>query len=75
METEKLEQQVASVERGMALLKREHLAMLTGLQLEISRLKRRCSGQSHVVYTAPYVGYSRCLCGGCEVLLRPTVTS
>ncbi|CAL8304111.1 unnamed protein product [Gadus morhua 'NCC'] len=43
METEKLEQQVASVERGMALLKREHLAMLAGLQIEISRLKRRCS--------------------------------
>ncbi|CAL8280492.1 unnamed protein product [Arctogadus glacialis] len=43
METEKLEQQVASVERGMALLKREHLAMLAGLQIEISHLKRRCS--------------------------------
>ncbi|KAG7271917.1 hypothetical protein CRUP_024567 [Coryphaenoides rupestris] len=42
METERLEQQVASVERGMALLQREHLAMLGGLQLEITRLKRRC---------------------------------
>ncbi|KAK0152550.1 Coiled-coil domain-containing protein 92 [Merluccius polli] len=42
METEELQQQVASVERGMAFLKREHLAMLTGLQLEITRLKRRC---------------------------------
>ncbi|KAM3869423.1 uncharacterized protein ACN63O_006838 [Diretmus argenteus] len=42
METGRLEQQVASVERGMAFLKQEHLAMLTGLQLEITHLKRRC---------------------------------
>ncbi|KAM4619840.1 uncharacterized protein ACJ7VT_006599 [Polymixia lowei] len=42
METGKLEQQVANVERGMAFLKQEHLAMLTGLQLEITNLKRRC---------------------------------
>ncbi|XP_029923935.1 coiled-coil domain-containing protein 92-like [Myripristis murdjan] len=42
METGRLEQQVASVERGIAFLKQEHLAMLTGLQLEITHLKRRC---------------------------------
>ncbi|XP_042355787.1 coiled-coil domain-containing protein 92-like [Plectropomus leopardus] len=42
MDAGKLEQQVASVERGIAFLKQEHLAMLTGLQLEITHLKRRC---------------------------------
>uniref|UniRef100_UPI003AAE265E coiled-coil domain-containing 92B n=1 Tax=Centroberyx gerrardi TaxID=166262 RepID=UPI003AAE265E len=42
MQTGRLERQVASVERGMAFLKQEHLAMLTGLQLEITHLKRRC---------------------------------
>ncbi|XP_072301898.1 coiled-coil domain-containing protein 92-like [Eucyclogobius newberryi] len=38
----RLEQQVATVERGIAFLKQEHLVMLTDLQLEISNLKRRC---------------------------------
>ncbi|KAM9332005.1 coiled-coil domain-containing 92B-like [Pholidichthys leucotaenia] len=42
MDAGRLEQQVASVERGIAFLKQEHLAMLTGLQVEISHLKRRC---------------------------------
>ncbi|XP_056253943.1 coiled-coil domain-containing protein 92-like isoform X2 [Seriola aureovittata] len=42
MDAGRLEQQVASVERGIAFLKQEHLAMLTGLQLEITHLKRRC---------------------------------
>ncbi|KAM3601641.1 uncharacterized protein V6R79_015987 [Siganus canaliculatus] len=42
MDAERLEQQVASVDRGIAFLKQEHLAMLTGLQLEITHLKRRC---------------------------------
>ncbi|XP_061596834.1 coiled-coil domain-containing 92B [Cololabis saira] len=42
MDAGRLEQQVASVERGIAFLKHEHLAMLTGLQLEITHLKRRC---------------------------------
>ncbi|KAF7669088.1 hypothetical protein LDENG_00252010 [Lucifuga dentata] len=42
MDAGKLEQQVASVERGIAFLKHEHLAMLTDLQLEITQLKRRC---------------------------------
>lgn len=46
MEEEKLEQQVASVDRGIAFLKQEHLAMLTGLQMEITHLRRRCHGQS-----------------------------
>lgn len=46
MEAGRLEQQVASVERGIAFLKQEHLAMLTGLQLEITHLKRRCHGGS-----------------------------
>lgn len=45
MDAGRLEQQVASVERGIAFLKQEHLAMLTGLQLEITHLKRRCHGQ------------------------------
>ncbi|XP_045894741.1 coiled-coil domain-containing protein 92-like isoform X1 [Micropterus dolomieu] len=42
MDAGRLELQVASVERGIAFLKQEHLAMLTGLQLEITHLKRRC---------------------------------
>ncbi|XP_014190357.1 coiled-coil domain-containing protein 92 isoform X2 [Haplochromis burtoni] len=42
MDAGRLEQQVASVERGITFLKQEHLAMLTGLQLEITHLKRRC---------------------------------
>ncbi|KAK9536487.1 hypothetical protein VZT92_006262 [Zoarces viviparus] len=42
MDAGKLEQQVASVERGIAFLKQEHLTMLTGLQLEITHLRRRC---------------------------------
>ncbi|XP_028277240.1 coiled-coil domain containing 92Bb isoform X2 [Parambassis ranga] len=42
MDAGRLEQQVASVERGIAFLKQEHLAMLSGLQLEITHLKRRC---------------------------------
>lgn len=46
MDTGRLEQQVATVDRGIAFLKQEHLAMLTGLQLEITHLKRRCHGQS-----------------------------
>lgn len=46
MDAGRLEQQVASVERGIAFLKQEHLALLTGLQLEITHLKRRCHGQS-----------------------------
>uniref|UniRef100_G3QB22 Coiled-coil domain containing 92Bb n=1 Tax=Gasterosteus aculeatus aculeatus TaxID=481459 RepID=G3QB22_GASAC len=46
MDAGKLERQVASVERGIAFLKQEHLAMLAGLQLEITHLRRRCHGQS-----------------------------
>ncbi|KAM9846926.1 coiled-coil domain containing 92Bb [Aulostomus maculatus] len=42
MDAGRLEQQVANVERGIAFLKQEHLALLTGLQLEITHLKRRC---------------------------------
>lgn len=41
-EAGRLEHQVASVERGIAFLKQEHRVMLTGLQLEITSLKRRC---------------------------------
>ncbi|XP_034034042.1 coiled-coil domain-containing protein 92-like [Thalassophryne amazonica] len=42
MDAGRLEQQVATVERSMAFLRQEHLAMLTGLQLEITNLRRRC---------------------------------
>ncbi|CAJ1063755.1 coiled-coil domain-containing protein 92 [Xyrichtys novacula] len=42
MDAGRLEQQVASMNRGIAFLKQEHLAMLTGLRLEITHLKRRC---------------------------------
>lgn len=53
MDAGRLEQQVASVDRGIAFLKQEHLAMLTGLQLEITHLKRRCHGQSSVTSPSP----------------------
>ncbi|XP_046876567.1 coiled-coil domain-containing protein 92-like isoform X2 [Hypomesus transpacificus] len=42
MDKSKLEHQVAGVERGVAFLQQEHLAMLTGLHLEITHLRRRC---------------------------------
>lgn len=45
MDERNLEQQVASVGRGISFLKQEHLAMLTGLHLEITHLKRRCHGE------------------------------
>lgn len=45
MDESNLEQQVASVGRGITFLEQEHLAMLTGLQLEITHLKRRCQGE------------------------------
>lgn len=56
MEAGRLEQQVASVDRGIAFLKHEHLAMLTGLQLEITHLKRRCHGEGRVTPT-PFEGH------------------
>ena len=46
MDKSKLEHQVAGVERGVAFLQQEHLAMLTGLHLEITHLRRRCQGES-----------------------------
>lgn len=51
MDERNLEQQVASVGRGITFLKQEHLAMLTGLHLEITHLKRRCHGEPS--YCAP----------------------
>lgn len=45
MDERNLEQQVASVGRGITFLKQEHLAMLTGLHLEITHLRRRCHGE------------------------------
>lgn len=45
MDAGRLEQQVANVERGIAFLKQEHLVLLTGLQQEITHLKKRCHGQ------------------------------
>ncbi|KAM9788668.1 coiled-coil domain-containing 92B-like [Neosynchiropus ocellatus] len=42
MDAGRLELQVASVERGIVFLKQEHLALLAGLQVEITHLKRRC---------------------------------
>lgn len=45
MDERSLERQVASVGRGITFLKQEHLAMLTGLHLEITHLKRRCHGE------------------------------
>ncbi|MED6294673.1 hypothetical protein CHARACLAT_023534 [Characodon lateralis] len=47
MDAGRLEQQVASVERGICFLKQDHLTMLTGLQLEITHLKRRCQELSY----------------------------
>lgn len=46
METEAVARQVEGVERSMAFLRQEHLALLRGLHLEILSLQRRCAGQS-----------------------------
>ncbi|KAM8834710.1 coiled-coil domain-containing 92B-like [Synchiropus picturatus] len=42
MDAVRLEQQVASVERGIVFLKQEHLVLLAGLQAELTHLSRRC---------------------------------
>ncbi|XP_069801711.1 coiled-coil domain-containing 92B [Dendropsophus ebraccatus] len=42
METQSLEQQIQSVERNIAFLKKEQVDMLHDLQLEILRLQKRC---------------------------------
>lgn len=61
MDAGRLEQQVASVERGITFLKQEHLAMLTGLQLEITHLKRRCHGQCTGELLLPFHYVLTCL--------------
>ncbi|XP_061606924.1 coiled-coil domain-containing 92B-like isoform X2 [Phyllopteryx taeniolatus] len=38
----RLERHVASVHRGMVFLEHEHLTLLAGLHVEITKLKRRC---------------------------------
>ncbi|KAM3935005.1 coiled-coil domain-containing 92B [Leptodactylus fuscus] len=43
METQSLEQQIQSVERNIAFLKKEQLEMLHDLHLEILRLQKRCT--------------------------------
>ncbi|KAI1902862.1 hypothetical protein AGOR_G00020650 [Albula goreensis] len=43
METGPLARQLESVERNMAFLRQEHLALLRGLHLEILSLQRRCA--------------------------------
>ncbi|KAJ8377567.1 hypothetical protein AAFF_G00255850 [Aldrovandia affinis] len=43
METSPLARQVESVERSVAFLRQEHLALLRGLHLEILSLQRRCA--------------------------------
>lgn len=46
MDTSTLAQQVDSVERNIAFLRKEHQVLLTGLRLEIRHLKKRCNGLS-----------------------------
>ncbi|XP_077360803.1 coiled-coil domain-containing 92B-like [Festucalex cinctus] len=41
-----LEHRVASVHRGIVFLEQEHLTLLAGLHVEISKLKRRCQDLS-----------------------------
>ncbi|XP_056414425.1 coiled-coil domain containing 92B [Hyla sarda] len=43
METQSLEQQIQSVERNIAFLKKEQLEMLHNLNLEVFRLQKRCT--------------------------------
>lgn len=71
MDESDLEQQVASVGRGITFLEQEHLAMLTGLQLEITHLKRRCHGEpsSSCSPAAPPPSCSICLSHTCLLLL------
>lgn len=79
MEADRLEQQVASVDRGIAFLKHEHLAMLTGLQLEITHLKRRCQGEgrfpSHLHLSEGHLSLTHCLTSVFPTLVSTVVVS
>lgn len=45
METQPLKQQIQSVERNIAFLKKEQLDLLRDLHLEILRLQKHCTGK------------------------------
>ncbi|EGW14212.1 hypothetical protein I79_014896 [Cricetulus griseus] len=44
MDTVSLEHQIQSVQRHISFLKKEQMALLRDLHLEILRLQKRCSG-------------------------------
>lgn len=48
MDTVSLEHQIQSVQRHISFLKKEQMALLRDLHLEILRLQKRCSGEASV---------------------------
>lgn len=46
MDTMSLEHQIQSVQRHISFLKKEQMALLRDLHLEILRLQKRCSGEA-----------------------------
>lgn len=46
MDTVSLEHQIQSVQRHISFLKKEQMALLRDLHLEILRLQKRCSGEA-----------------------------
>lgn len=52
MDTVSLEHQIQSVQRHISFLKKEQMALLRDLHLEILRLQKRCSGEAN---TGPQV--------------------
>lgn len=47
MDTVSLEHQIQSVQRHISFLKKEQMALLRDLHLEILRLQKRCSGKAN----------------------------
>lgn len=46
MDTVSLEHQIQSVQRHISFLKKEQMALLRDLHLEILKLQKRCSGEA-----------------------------
>lgn len=53
MDTVSLEHQIQSVQRHISFLKKEQMALLRDLHLEILRLQKRCSGEANNAPTTP----------------------
>lgn len=67
METQPLKQQIQSVERNIAFLKKEQLDLLRDLHLEILRLQKHCTGKLSVhfqpfTFTLPLYVLRLCFC-------------